>query len=118
MANVFISYNRKSRVIVESLAQDLDALGETVWFDEDLSGGQAWWNEILTRIRRCDLFVFVLDPESLNSEACKSEYQYAADLGKPILPILVSDRVSAGLLPPALCQIQFVDYREQDRKAA
>src|SRR5882724_9915034 len=118
MANIFISYNRKSRVIVESLAQDLGELGETIWFDEDLSGGQTWWNEILQRIRRCDLFVFVVDPDSLNSAACKSEYKYAADLGKSILPILVSDRVSAGLLPPALSQIQFVDYRVQDRKGA
>ncbi|HXM46253.1 MAG TPA: TIR domain-containing protein [Pyrinomonadaceae bacterium] len=118
MANVFISYNRKSRAIVESLEQDLAQLGETAWFDEDLSGGQSWWNAILGKIRGCDLFVFVLDPESLNSAACKSEYKYAADLGKPILPILVSDRVSAGLLPPALSQIQFVDYRVQNRKTA
>lgn len=118
MANIFISYNRKSRVIVESLAQDLGELGETIWFDEDLSGGQTWWNEILQRIRRCDLFVFVMDPDSLNSAACKSEYKYAAELGKSILPILVSDRVSTSLLPPALSQIQFVDYRVQDRKAA
>lgn len=118
MANIFISYNRKSRAIVESLAQDLGDLGETVWFDENLSGGQTWWNEILGKIRGCDLFVFILDPESLNSPACKSEYKYAADLVKPILPILVSDRVSTSLLPPALSQIQFVDYRVQDRKAA
>ena len=118
MANVFVSYNRKSRAIVESLAQDLQELDKTVWFDEDLSGGQTWWNEILGRIRQCDVFVFILDPDSLNSAACKSEYNYAGDLGKPILPILVSDRVSTRLLPPALSQIQFVDYRVQDRKAA
>jgi TIR domain/Interferon-induced transmembrane protein len=118
MARIFISYSRKSRTIADSLANDLVALGEDVWFDEDLSGGQAWWNEILKQIRVCDFFVFVLDPDSLNSAACKSEYQYAADLGKPILPILVSDHVSAGLLPLALSQIQYVDYRVQDRKAA
>jgi TIR domain-containing protein/interferon-induced transmembrane protein len=117
MSNIFVSYSRKSRSIADSLATDLTELGESVWLDEELSGGQSWWNEILSEVRRCDLFVFVLDPDSLNSAACKSEYEYAAGLGKPILPVLVSEKVSTGLLPPALSQIQFVDYRTQERKA-
>src|SRR5262249_1362850 len=61
---------------------------------------------------------FVLDPAALNSVACKREYGYAADLGKPILPILVSEGGSTNLLPPSLSQIEFVDYRNQDRTAA
>lgn len=100
------------------MADDLEALNNTVWFDQDLSGGQVWWDRILETVRDCDVFVFVLDPESLNSTACKREYCYAVDLGKPILPVLVAEGVSTNLLPPALSQIQFVDYRKQDRNAA
>ncbi|MCX7111261.1 MAG: hypothetical protein NTX45_14265 [Proteobacteria bacterium] len=33
------------------------------------------------------------------------------------IPILVDDDVSTNLLPPELSKIQFVDYRQQDRKA-
>ena len=83
----------------------------------ELSGGQAWWDQILASIRDCDVFVFVLTPEALISTACKREFGYAADLGKPILPVLVSAGVSTNLLPPALSQIQFVDYRNQNRDA-
>jgi hypothetical protein len=118
MANIFISYNRQSEAIARALADDIEALGHTVWFDQDLSGGQVWWNQILATVRDCDVFVFVLDPEALNSTACKREYGYAADLGKPILPVLASGGVSTNLLPPALSQIHFVDYRKQDRGAA
>jgi hypothetical protein len=89
-----------------------------VWFDQDLSGGQVWWNQILKTVRDCDVFVFVLNPESLNSTACKREYCYAVDLGKTILPVLVAEGVSTNLLPTALSKIQFVDYRKQDRTAA
>lgn len=64
------------------------------------------------------MFVFVLDPKALNSTACKREYGYAADLGKPILPVRVAEDMSMNLLPPTLSQIQFVDYRKQDRDAA
>ncbi len=118
MANIFISYNRKAEAVAKNLADDLEVLNNTVWFDKDLSGGQVWWDRILKTIRDCDIFVFLLDPESLNSTACKREYGYAADLGKPILPVLVAEGVSINLLPPLLSQIQFVDYRKQDRNAA
>ena len=117
MASIFVSYSRSSLGVVTMLVSDLDALGHTVWFDQDLSGGHAWWNQILGRIRECDLFVFILDAESLDSTACQREYGYAAGLSKRILPVLVSGAVSTNLLPPALSQIQFVDYRVQDRDA-
>src|SRR5438552_3738383 len=118
MANIFVSYNRQTEAITKALVEDVEALGHTVWFDQELSGGQAWWDQILSTIRRCDLFVFVLDPAALNSVACKREYGYAAELRKPILPILVSEGVSTNLLPPSLSKIEFVDYRQQDRTAA
>ena len=90
MANIFISYNRQSETVVRTLSEDIEALGHTVWFDQELSGGKEWWDQILASVRDCDVFVFVLDPESLESKACKLEYGYAADLDKSILPVLVS----------------------------
>lgn len=118
MASIFVSYNRESEVVAGALARDLESLGHSVWFDQQLSGGQAWWDQILASVRKCDVFVFVLSPESLNSVACQREYGYAAALGRPVMPVLVSGEVSTNLLPPALSQIQFVDYRKQDRDAA
>jgi TIR domain-containing protein len=118
MANIFISYSRQNESIARTLADDMKTLGHTMWFDQELSGGQVWWNQILAAIRNCDVFVFVLAPETLNSIACKREYGYAAVLGKPILPIQVSGGVSTNLLPTELSRIQFVDYRHQDREAA
>ena len=117
MSAICLSYSRQSKDIVRTLAEDIQALGHIVWFDQELSGGQGWWDQILEQVRNCEVFVFALDPESLNSTACKREYQYAAALGKPILPVLVADGVSTNLLPPALAAIQFVDYDEQDRSA-
>jgi hypothetical protein len=118
MLQVFVSYSRNSEALVKALVADLDELGHGVWFDKDLVGGQAWWDQILGRIRACDVLVFVLDEKSLASGACRAEWLYAAALGKSILPVLVADGVSNNLLPPALQQTQFVDYRRQDRQAA
>jgi len=114
--NIFISYSRADEQEVKQIIEDFDSLGYKVWFDKELSGGQSWWDRILSEIRNCDLFVFVLSVKSNNSTACSREYTYAYKLNKRILPILVDD-VSTNLLPPALTAIHFVDYRDKGRNS-
>ncbi|WP_295421756.1 TIR domain-containing protein [Sulfurovum sp.] len=117
MAKIFISYKSEDEDKTKALVDDIEKLGYTVWFDRELSGGQKWWDTILESIRDCDMLVFALSVESLNSSACSREYDYASKLGKTILPVLVGENVSINLLPPVLSQIQFVDYRDPDRDA-
>ncbi len=114
---VFISYARDNIPQASALAADLSALGHEAWFDRELAGGQAWWDQILIRIRECDAFVFALSPESLESPACDREWRYGSRLGKNILPALISGEISDDLLPPLLAAIQYVDYRQQDKQA-
>ena len=115
---IFISYSRENQDVIKILSQDFDELGYEVWFDYELTGGQAWWEQILEKIRECGLFVISLSPHVLDSHACKLEWIYAHALGKTILPILVADDVSMNLLPPELSKLQYVDYRSQDKNAA
>jgi hypothetical protein len=118
MSKVFVSYNRHSESATTDLVTDLEALGHNVWLDQELSGGQVWWEKILGRIRDCDVFVFVIEPRSLTSVACTRECDYASALGKPVLPVLVADGVSTNLLRPELAQRQIIDYRTPDRSTA
>ena len=117
MTTVFLSYSRKNQVQAGALAEDVKALGHQVWMDQELSGGQVWWAQILERVRACDIFLCTLAPESLESEACRRELAYAVTLGKPILPAMIADGVSAHLLPPQLASLQIVDHRASDRKS-
>ena len=39
-SKVFISYSRRDRAAVSKIAEELDQLGQEVWLDEELSGGQ------------------------------------------------------------------------------
>jgi TIR domain len=118
MSTVFVSYARERTEAVEALARDLAALGHEVWLDRELVGGHIWWEQILANVRRCDVFLFALSPEALDSTPCRLEYTYASDLGKAILPVLVADGVSSEFLPPALSRVHYVDYRRQDKPAA
>jgi formylglycine-generating enzyme required for sulfatase activity len=43
-----------------------------------------------------------------------SEYDYADKIGKPVLPIVTTEEISANLLPPPLLSIQSIDYIKRD----
>ena len=67
---VFISYARPDEDRVEQIAKHLTEFGREVWYDEELRGGQDWWDVILQTIRSCDLVIFVLSPDSVLCPRC------------------------------------------------
>jgi hypothetical protein len=117
LTRAFLSYSRKDESAVSAVEHDLKEFGLDIWIDRELTGGQAWWDLILRQIRDCECFLFGLSPDSLKSEACLRELNYAAVLAKPILPLLLTDGVATKLLPSVLSTIQFVDYRRADKQA-
>src|SRR5258708_33116221 len=112
---IFISYSSKSRAVVEALSIDLDALGYKVWFDRRLTGGHDWWSEILDSIRRSSLFLFALTPQALESHPCRLEFDYALQLNKRILPVMLA-HINIKLLPSSLQKYQLLDYRQQNKQ--
>jgi len=117
MKRVFVSYSRHNLDAVMKLIHDLNAVGVDTWHDQTLTGGQRWWDNILANIRECDIFIFALSPESWESEACKSELGYVVQLGKPILPVLISDGINLNLLSHPLNEIQITDCRSGDKES-
>jgi hypothetical protein len=114
---LFVSYARTDRPEVDSLAQRLRQVANEVWFDADLVGGQVWWDNILNQIRDSDAFIAIVSRSSLKSQACRIERQYAARLGKPILPLAI-EPLSAGTLPSDISRLQIVDYSQPDEDTA
>jgi TIR domain len=114
----FLSYSRNDAAVAAAVGEDVRQMGNVVWYDREVAGGQSWWNAILGQIRDCDLFIFIMTPRSLDSQACRNEYTYAAALRKRVLPVLCQDGIKINLLPAELSVIQFVDYRSQDKQAA
>ena len=114
---VFVSYAREDLGRVQAIARDLEQLGHPVWFDRNLTGGQAWWDEILTQIRAGDVLLAALSAASLDSEACAAEWSYAAQLRKPVVPLRITTDVADGMLPRELARVHIVDHSQHDRQA-
>ncbi len=90
MADIFISYAREDETFVKSLNTKLASGGFDVWVDfEDLLQGAEWLNEIYSAIESADLFIFVVSADSLLSEPCNRELDYAIANNKRIIPLIL-----------------------------
>lgn len=114
---VFVSYARRDRATVDALLQDIRRARHDVWVDEELTGGQRWWETILGTIRGADVFLVALSPDWLTSKACAAELQYAVACNRAVLPIMVG-RVSPQMAPPVIANAQILDYIERTPDAA
>jgi hypothetical protein len=114
---LFCSYAREDREGVRSLLDGVRHLRHQVWVDERLSGGQAWWDEILAQLRKCDAMLIAVSPALLESQASALERQYGSLVGKPLLPVIIRP-VLSDLLPPDLAPLQAIDYTAPGPNAA
>jgi non-canonical purine NTP pyrophosphatase (RdgB/HAM1 family) len=86
---IFISYSHEDATHALSIQQALEI--HEVWFDQRLSIGQAWWEEIERQIARAHCFLFLLSPNSMQSEHCQKELDLAIRLQKPVAPVMIEE---------------------------
>lgn len=119
MTRVFISYSRndrrRNRRAVTDLTRALDAAGFEVWRDNELVGGQSWWDEILRQLRSTDAVVAVISPTSAESPACRSELAYASAVHRTVIPVQVDD-LGPAQAPGNLPSVQWIDYRKRSQE--
>ena len=114
--HIFLSYSRIDKQAVQPLLKGLERLRHVVWLDEQLEGGQQWWDEVLAQLRGCDVVIVGVSEAMLDSDACKAELRYAQALGKPVLPVALQT-VNADLLPSHLARLQLVDFTSANAQA-
>lgn len=105
----FVSHASQDRSAIDGLLLVLRRTLAEVWLDDELGGGEAWWQAILEKIRECDVFIIALSNNSLASKPCGAELRYAQALRRPILPVQIGPVDSVRVTP--LASTQIIDYR-------
>ena len=110
---VFLSHSSRDRTFVGKLVDVLRRHGIPVWYSEtNVRGAQQWHDEIGAALRRCDWFVLVLSPHSVESKWVKRELLYSLQQDRfagRIAPLLYQ-RCSPDDLSWTLSQMQTVDF--------
>jgi hypothetical protein len=112
---LFLSHAVLDRQFVDRLVEMLRRHGVPVWYSRtNIGGAQQWHDEIGEALRRCDWFVIVLTPNSVESMWVKRELLFALQQNRyenRIVPLLCQtcdyDRLS-WVLPG----FQYIDFRQ------
>lgn len=106
--NIFISYAHNDMAFVDRLEADLRNQGFAIWVDRrSLQGGQQWHRELEEAIDRSQILLIVLSPEAVASDYVQSEYNYARDEGKVVIPLYYHPCK----VPMDLRGIQWIDFQ-------
>lgn len=110
---VFISYSRKDVAFAEELLEALEQSGFDVLIDRhSLDPGADWQARLGDLILGSDTVVFVLSPDSVNSEVCDWEVMRAIEYSKRILPVVSRPVDFSGKVPLRLKQINAIPMDE------
>jgi hypothetical protein len=91
-AYIFVTYAHEDADLVYSHIRWLQDQGFNVWWDEGISPGAAWRAELAQAIRGCSLLVYFVTPNSVVSDHCIREVNFALDEHhRPILAVHLSE---------------------------
>jgi CHASE2 domain-containing sensor protein len=118
MSHIFISYSRKDKPFVQKLHAALESplqkQKRNVWIDwNDTLPTEEWWKAIEVGIEGADIFVFIISPDSCESEVCAREIEYALEHNKRLVSI-VRRKVADHLVPKALGKYDWLFMQAED----
>lgn len=106
MTSVFLSYAREDMARVRPLAQALEAAGHSVWWDQQIAGGQQFAQEIEQALDNANAVVVVWTEASCRSPWVRDEAASARDRDR-LIPVCLD-----GCVPPlGFRQFQSIDLR-------
>lgn len=88
-ASIFISYKRaeSSAFALLILARLKTALGSEPFLDMSIEPGDDWEDRLRDEIDRCDSFIAVVGPKTLESNQVRQEIEWAIQGEKTVIPI-------------------------------
>lgn len=95
---VFVCYSHEDEVRVRQEIRWLQDHGVNAWYDEGISPGEEWSEELGRAIQGAQRVLFFVTPRSVTSRHCRNEVLFAQNHGVPILSIHLEETS----LPPGV----------------
>lgn len=112
MTQVFLAYAHEDSAVMEQIRRSLRREGLTVWSNtDDIQTGEAFDQAIKRGIEQASSVLYLISPAALRSDYCQQELNYALQLQKRIIPLLVQE-TPVQELPEALKTLQYIDLTD------
>ena len=87
---IFISYKGEDPQALKIIHRLQDE-GYRIWYDQRTRGGADWLKDIADHLRDCGYFITIFTEAFISSDWCTNELLKAQKLGKPILPLVLTE---------------------------
>lgn len=94
----FVCYSHQDAETIEQEVARLRRLTVHVWYDNRISPGTRWSDEIAEAISNADFFIYFVSTDSVSSPTCQDELAYALDAGVTVIAVHLEPME----LPPGL----------------
>jgi hypothetical protein len=84
---VFVSYSHRDEALVYREIRWLQEQGVKVWYDIQIQAGSEWSDALANAIAGCSRFLYFITPNSVASENCRRELNYAIAEHRSILAV-------------------------------
>lgn len=111
---IFISYSHNDKEFAEKAIIGLKHFMCRVWYDEGLTPGESWNEELAERINSAEAVVVLLSKDSVESVYVRKEINYAVSKGKKIYSILLPEAVLSAGMELMLSDTQFINAQLED----
>lgn len=98
----FVCYAHDDTKAVMPELERLRDLGFNIWYDEGISLGHEWTEEIATAISGATEFLYFVSTASVNSRNCRNEVQFAASRNSKIIAVHIEPTELPGGLELAI----------------
>lgn len=116
MTQVFLSYSDHDRPFMEDIRKVLMRESFTVWTNtQDIKTGSDFQEAINRGIEEADNLVYMISPDSLRSPYCQAEIEYARQLNKRIIPLLIRP-TEMQEIPAELRSLQFINFTDNQNE--
>lgn len=88
---LFVSYSHEDSDVVFPEIQWLKDRGFNIWYDEGISPGSRWSDELATSLQNSALFLYFGTPRSVDSQHCQDEINLALDADKPTIAVYLQE---------------------------
>lgn len=109
---IFISYCHEDGDMVFPIVKRLQEEGYRIWLDTGTRGGEIWRKIIVDHLNNCELFMFFVSENSVNSRPCNKELGLAES--KPILPVMLEPTELSNETAYGIVEFQVLKYFEFD----
>jgi len=117
MTDLFISYSTVDAEIRKKVIKSLSKHLITTWMDKkDIKKGEDFARSIDRGIEQADNLLFFISFESIESEWCLKELDYAVSLNKRVIPLLIEE-VPPAQFPEKIRNLQYIDFTDNVEEA-